>query len=116
MKKLKRTTAVTPKFLMAGVLTFIFVLVLSFAVGSFNSSDAKAANSDPAKVKYYKSIQIEAGDSLWSIAKEYMNENYDSIYHYIDELLILNQLDEQSADQIQEGGYLTVAYYAEAGR
>lgn len=116
MKKTKRTTATTSKQLIVGISTFVTILVLSFIIGNFNSADAKAANSNPAEVKYYKSIQIQKGDSIWSIAKEYVNENYNSIYDYIDELVTLNQLDDQELDQIQEGDYLTVAYYAEAGR
>ena len=115
MKRSRRTTVTTPKLLIAGVLTLVFIFVLSFGTGSFNS-DAKAADTNPAEVKYYKSIQIQEGDSLWSIATEYMNNNYDSVYDYIDELVTLNQLDDQKIDQIQEGDYLTVAYFAEAGR
>lgn len=115
MKRSRRTTVTTPKFLIAGVLTLIFVIALSFGTERFYS-DAKAADNIPAEVKYYKSVKIQKGDSLWSIAKEYMNDNYDSVYDYIDELVILNQLEDREINQIQEGDYLTVAYYTEAGR
>ena len=42
-----------------------------------------------------------------------MNEDYDSIYAYIDELKDINGL---TSDGIQESQYLTVAYYDTAFR
>ena len=58
--------------------------------------------------KYYKSIEITDGDTLWSIAKENMSEEYDSVYAYIEEVMEMNNLE---SDQIHSGQYLTVAYY-----
>ena len=62
----------------------------------------------PVEHKYYKSIQIESGDTLWEIAETYMNDDYDSIYEYIDEVKEINGLD---SDCIQDSKYLTIAYY-----
>lgn len=58
--------------------------------------------------KYYKSIQLQAGDTLWDIAKEHMNQDYDSVFDYIDEVKEINNLDD---DEIHEGQYLTIAYF-----
>lgn len=91
----------------AGAFTVILVLTICFGVGSFYSN----AQEEPAEQKLYKSIQIQDGDSLWSIAKEYMNDDYDSVYDYMAELVELNQLDENEVDHLQEGDYLTIAYY-----
>lgn len=71
------------------------------------------STESPVRHKYYKSIEIASGDTLWDIAKEYMNEDYDSIYAYIDELKDINGL---TSDGIQESQYLTVAYYDTAFR
>lgn len=59
--------------------------------------------------KYYKSITIEPGDSLWSIAKENMTEEYGSINDYIDEVCFINSLD---GTQIHAGRSLTIPYYS----
>lgn len=92
---------------MAGVVTVMLVLVICFGLGSFYSS----AQEEPESLKYYKSLEIKDGDSLWSIAEEYMNDNYESIYDYMAELVELNQLEDYEIDHLQEGDYLTVVYY-----
>ena len=93
----------------AGVLSMLLIIVASFGIGCFYST-AKSA-SDANKVKCYKSIQIECGDSLWSISEEYMDESYESIYDYMAELVELNQLESYEIDHLQEDDYLTISYY-----
>ena len=68
------------------------------------------AEEDTESVKYYTSIQIQPGDSLWSIAKTYIDGHYSSIPEYIEELKTINNL---SSDTIHAYEYLVVAYYAE---
>ena len=70
--------------------------------------DAHDTSDDIVMCKYYKSIDIADGDTLWSIAKENMTEDYTSIYEYIEEVMEINNLE---SEQIQAGQYLTVAYY-----
>ena len=69
-------------------------------------SDSKDSNKDTQKL--YKTIEIGSGDSLWAIAEEYMDEHYDSVDDYIQDLKEINHLE---TDCIEEGNYLTVAYY-----
>lgn len=85
------------------ILTVIFAGVLGNGL-----AEAGSRGTESAEKKLYKSIQIEAGDTLWSIAEEYRESPYDSIYDSIDELMRINGLD---SDQINAGEYLTVAYY-----
>lgn len=61
--------------------------------------------------KYYTSINIKKGDTLWSIANEYMTEEYDGIEEYILEVRRLNHL---CGDGIRAGGYLAIPRYAKA--
>ncbi len=58
--------------------------------------------------KYYTSIRIAEGDTLWSIAREYNTRSGLSERDYIDELCRINRLAGQ---EIHAGHYLTVAYY-----
>ena len=64
---------------------------------------------DTKRIKYYKSIQIHSGDTLWNIAEEYITEDYESFNAYITEVKKINKL---SSDQIQDSQYLMVPYYS----
>ncbi|MGF6989044.1 LysM repeat protein [Lachnospiraceae bacterium PM6-15] len=56
--------------------------------------------------KYYKSIQITSGDTLWDIANEYRGNQ--EIKSYIKEIKKMNNL---KSDQINDMSYLTIMYY-----
>ena len=56
----------------------------------------------------YRIIEIQKGDSLWSIAKENMNPGFNDIFDYIREVKRCNQLD---SDKITAGNYLMIPYY-----
>lgn len=69
---------------------------------------AMAGEEPSAPVRYYKSIQIEAGDSLWGIAQEYCGGGDMSAGEYVRQLKEMNQLEQ---DTIHAGQYLTVVYF-----
>jgi len=55
-------------------------------------------------------VQVEAGDTLWSISEEYADElHYSSNKEYINEVKMMNKL---RSDEIVSGQYLIVPYYS----
>ena len=68
-----------------GIAALVMVMSLSFGFGSFFSSAHDSKVEEPSGERYYKSVQLEKGDSLWSIAQRYRRTE-DSIYEYMDEL------------------------------
>lgn len=66
------------------------------------------AKEEPSKEPYYKSIQIQDGDSLWEIASRYKEGSSMSTHEYVDCLIQMNSLKK---DTIHAGQYLTVVYY-----
>lgn len=94
------------------ILSLLLVLSSNVLIGAdfieHNSYKTESIEIQKAQ-KLYKSIQINSGDTLWSIAKEYTDENYQSVEEYMDELVKINHL---STDLIIEGQYLTIVYYA----
>ena len=93
-------------FLIAVVIA-IFVFILCSSAGSLWISSHGNRAEEPVNFKYYKSIVIETGDTLWDIAETYMPEDYDSIADYVCALKEMNNLD---SDEIHEGQNLMVAY------
>jgi len=98
------------KHILAFALTFVLVITCSMM---FFTVKTKAQNRDEAvyyKYKYYKSITVSRGDSLWTYAAEYADEDqYDSYQNYIDEVLQMNGL---SSESITAGQHLIVPYYS----
>lgn len=100
---------------------YLLVLMALFAAAVLNA----AADGIPAKAqdcrglalkgynespqcRYYKSILIEPGDTLWEIALEFKDARYGSTQEYVDELMEINGL---TSDRIHAGRFLTVSYY-----
>lgn len=88
----------------------LLVLAITFFIGLFYSNVFAHENGQPVTYKYYTSMEVESGDTLWSIAVEYADENYISIEDYIQELKYMNNM---TTDTIIEGHYLTISYYSD---
>lgn len=93
------------KRILTAVCFLIVVLVMSSSISGFAQSKKTAEKFN----KYYTSISIKKGDTLWSIASEYMTAEYDNIEEYIQEVKRLNHI---SGDTIYTGRYLTVPCYS----
>ena len=82
------------------------VILLGTTINVFAGSKANVSSYN----KYYKSVQIEAGDTLWDLADEYIGEcNLDKT-DYISEICEINEICE---DEIHAGDYIVVAYYSQ---
>lgn len=88
------------------VFTVLFVLAVS---GFYRLGTVAQADEIPSgREKYFTSIRVETGDSLWSIAEEYVSPEYESISEYVDELMFMNGMTDS---RIYVGDYITVTYY-----
>lgn len=87
------------------------VLLLSLFISSNFAAAHGNIQENPVSHKYYKSIEIVSGDTLWDIAEDYTDGSYSSIVSYIEELKEINGLH---SNHIEESQYLTVAYYKTA--
>lgn len=88
---------------------FIIGLTLLFTVFLFGANKSeKKVDASTCDVKYFKCITIDEDDTLWSIANEYISEEYDSVSDYIDEVKSINNL---SSDKIYNGATLVIPYY-----
>ncbi len=84
-------------------------VLLLFVLGvRFLGTTAQADEISSEREKYYTSILIEPGDTLWTIAEQYVSPEYDSVQSYVNELKFMNGMTEST---IYAGYYLTIAYY-----
>lgn len=91
----------------------VLLMLLSFCSGLFGHTLLNA-HAEEERVRplnrYYTSLRLEAGDSLWDIAHQYADGSGYSTREYMDELKRVNGL---KCEEIHSGEYLTVFYYAE---
>ena len=92
------------KRLFAGV---ILILIICVSFGAFFVSAHEKTSADDTVYKYYKSIEIQSGDTLWAIAEDTMTDEYNSVAEYVQVLKDMNNLD---SDNIQAGQNLIIAY------
>jgi LysM repeat protein len=97
------------KNLTLGITTIILVLALSVAFGSIL---ANAEDNDTVRsYKYYTSIEVRYGETLWSIAEENMSaDHYSGINAYIKEVMKINGLTDEN---ITAGQYIIVPYFTD---
>jgi len=81
------------------------IMICSVMFGAIHTQAAPAELTN----KYYTSIQIESGDTLWAIANEYITDEYTDMNEYIREVCSINHISE---DEIHAGQYIVVPYYA----
>ena len=87
----------------------IIVLVsLGILLGTGMSVLASSKADPSAYNKYYKSIRVEYGDTLWTIADEYIQDLNIEKTDYIAEICALNHID---GNDIKAGDYIVVSYY-----
>ncbi len=85
----------------------ISVVLLSGKVIMANST----AGAGHDRIKCYTTVEIEPGDTLSSIAKEYISSEYSGADEYIDEVISLNHL---TSTRIIAGEYIAVPYYTDS--
>ena len=105
--KSKRNRTVYLKKMMILAAAFLAAVCLSIFAGRGLVSAHGNSKEDPVDYTYYTSIEVQEGDTLWSIAEEYMDDNFESVESYVKHLEEINQLD---SSVIHEGRYLTVSY------
>ena len=90
-----------------GIVTVFVIFITCTLFGNLLTSAHDSREAAPVNFKYYKSVIIQPGDTLWNIAETYITEDYDSVPAYVKALKELNSL---SSDEIQAGCHLMIAY------
>ena len=102
LRKSRQAVARRKRIKKISIISFILVLIFSNIVHA--GDEHEADNS----VKGYTYITVSRNDTLWSIACEYSDEHYSSVYQYIREVMTLNGL---TSDSIYAGSKLMIPVY-----
>ena len=86
-------------------LGFVVCIIISFI---FFSNRVAAENSREVNV-YYTSYEIQPGDTLWTIADQFMTAETSDKAEFISSIKKLNHI---SSDNITAGNYLVIEYVA----
>ncbi len=89
------------------LLGFLFLLMGTAVLILGQSSDTPDVEASTIQQKYYTSIDIESGDTLWSLAEEY-GARYQDYDIFMDEVRKINHLD---GDNITYGASLLIPVY-----
>lgn len=85
-------------------------IIACFSTTFFSFKSKAKSDKEDVLYKYYKSIVVEAGDSLWDYAGQYANEDYYTSYNsYIKEVTEINHLKDE---KIVYGQHIILPYYS----
>ncbi len=84
----------------------ILAILLILSVGFITKT--VTAKSSINKAKLVTSVEVQEGDTLWSIASNYISEEYSDMNDYIKEIKATNQISD---NEIYKGSYIIVPYY-----
>ena len=97
----KRGKNAIPLILIAAVLiAFLFSK-------SMSSAQESSEQRSVVPQRYYKSITVKNGDTLWEIAERYLPEDYESLEEYIYTLMRVNNLRDS---RINAGQQIIIVY------
>lgn len=106
-RKLRRQKELRRMFILTGIAV---VLVLAFTLSYHALLTHANTELENISYKYYTSVQVQPGDTLWSLADRYADsEHYASQEQYITEVMNTNHL---TGEDICAGNYLILPYYS----
>ncbi len=97
-----------PYIFLGRIAALVVFMAVLFLIVLFVLPERTAAAGDSSSTYCITSVQIEEGDSLWSLASQYYSEEFGSITDYIKEIKRMNGL---SSDMLYADNYILIPYY-----
>ena len=89
--------------------TLCAVILLAVSINAISAQATTKEESLTHTYKYYKSVEISKGDSLWTIAEAYTDGSAEAIQDCVKEMRSINSLKN---DTIKAGDRIIVPYYS----
>jgi len=109
-ESLRKREAVVRRQRSIFAIAIILVVTLGILLGSSINALASSDKDISSYNKYYVSIRVESGDTLWTIADEYVEGFNITKADYIQEVCQINGISE---DNIKAGDHIVVPYYSQ---
>lgn len=94
--------------ILAGIVAAIAIIFVGGSRLRSHQVQASGIYSETTCTTIYKSVYVNAGDTLWSIADTYMDDSYKDKSDFIEEIREINHISEKS---LQAGSYIIVPYH-----
>ena len=88
----------------------VFMVFAAVVIAMCGVSAVNATEEAPQRYKYYTTVYVDRGATLWNISKKYVTDEYTDIRAYMDEVKSINHLTD---DKLQYGTKICVPYYSE---
>lgn len=106
--KIRRQRIVRRQRITLAMIIAMFLFAMIFVVSTLVS--AAASDDYTPEYKYYGSITVGVGDTLWDIASDNISwTHYDTVEDYISEICSINHVEEE---EIFAGDNLVIPYYS----
>jgi hypothetical protein len=97
--------------IVAAALIILMITVVSGTFAIRSHAESVNAESDTVYYRYTAMYRVCSGDTLTSIAKQYMDDvHYDSVSDYVKELRQMNGM--YNDDKLVTGELIAVTYYS----
>ena len=106
IQEAKKKQALKRQFFGISILFLAILAIVLVSTSCLKANQVKASTVHKEKI-YYKTIQVNEGDTLWTLADQYMGSTSFDRQHYINEVKEMNHLTD---DAIQSGAYLMIPY------
>ena len=106
-RRFQKRIRIIQRNIILSVLSILLISGLALTMNGIKSF----AQKDNAELtyKYYTSIVVKYGDTLYSLAEEYAPEDNRNLSEYVNEVMHINHLENHV---IQSGQYLIIPYYS----
>ena len=88
----------------------LFALIAFILIFKMATLSGKAQDPKEIKYKYYTEIKVKYGDTLWSIAGKYVDEEFNTRTSLVKEIKSINHISNE--DEILVGQMLIIPYYS----
>ena len=88
----------------------LFALIAFILIFKMATLSGKAQDPKEIKYKYYTGIEVKYGDTLWSIAGKYVDEEFNTRTSLVKEIKSINHISNE--DEILVGQILIIPYYS----